>query len=188
MSLFWGSAAGAAGRGLFGICPWDAALLVPTLNLEATGSHLGTDATRCNCSPAALKGACLQMVPGLQPRLLGGRQKSLWLDTSLHWHGNSALLSTDASPGPPQKIYTSRVEGGLWWDCLAGLSQELLQQAKHGLLRTPVNGHGAVWLWEMTAELKAFSHACRCSCPGAGGGEGGCCPHASSQQVGICQV
>jgi len=58
-----GSASGAADRDCAGICPWDAALLVPSPKLQATGSDVGADATCSNCSLAAPWGARLRTVP-----------------------------------------------------------------------------------------------------------------------------
>lgn len=175
-----GSGAGAAGRGCFGIWPWDAALLVPTPKLQATGSQLGADATHCNCSLAALWGAHLQTVPRYKHCFQGeGRGGSRWtpLFSALAWE--QCIARGDAGSNPPLKMSTSRVwRGPLSWGCQAGLSQKLCQQAKHRLLGPPGDRYGVLWLWENESRAKGW----------AGGDEGGCCPGASSQQAEIHQV
>lgn len=89
--------------------------------------------------------------------------------SSLQRRGSSAVLSSDAGSNPLLKISISKVWGGpLPWGCQPSLSQDLCQQAKHGLLGCPADGYGVVWLWEMSAELKVSSHACHCCCPGVG--------------------
>ena len=180
-----GSATGAAGSRCFGICPWSAALLVPTPKLQAVGSYLGADATHCNCSLGAPRGACLQTVPRCKHRFWGeGRGASRWMPlfSALAWEQCIAQLRCRVQ-SPTENLHEQL------WGCQACLSQELRQQAKHRLLGLPVDRYGVVWLWEMIAELKAFSQGCHCFCAGAGRwGEGSHCPDASSQQAGIRQV
>lgn len=114
-----GSAAGAAGRGCFATCPWDAVLLVPAPKLQATGSHLGADATRCNCSPAAPWGACWQTVPRCKHCIWGkgrGASRQTPLFTAAVWEQCSAQQGCRVQ-SPAENLHKQ----GVGWSSAVGL-------------------------------------------------------------------